>query len=260
MGNNDDDYDELKDLAVSKGESRWSCLKDTEDGDLLFFYFTKPKSAIVATGIASGNKERGGADEWAYMVGIKNIEMLQPPISLEKLRICFPKWGWAKSPRYDTYVSDPMVSKLQKLARCKGQPNAGARVQMNNAGGGFGTPEQNRIVEQAACKAVQRHFRNQGYELVSREKENLGYDFDVRRKSEELHIEVKGISGSLLKFMITTNEIKCARTDSKFQLAAVTEATTVRRHIQFFTGKEFLNKFGLKPAAYFAEVKRNLSA
>jgi len=75
------------------------------------------------------------------------------------------------------------------------------------SGGGFGTPIQNRYVEKATCAAIRRHFQHRGYAVRSREKEKVGYDFDVQRGHELLHVEVKGVSGTALRFPITANEI-----------------------------------------------------
>ncbi len=133
-------------------------------------------------------------------------------------------------------------------------------VAVKVSGGGFGSAERNRLVEQAACKAVRKRYEQRKYEVVSREKENLGYDFDATRNSEKLHLEVKGVSGSLLKFPITANEVARARSDSKFQLVVVTETTLSTRKIHIYSRKEFLKLFDLKPFAYFAEVKRSLPA
>src|SRR5208282_2300813 len=105
-------------------------------------------------------------------------------------------------------------------------------------------------------KAVKRYFERQGYKVVSCERQNLGYDFNVSRNGEMLHVEVKGVSGLVSKFIITAGEVKCARTDSKFRLVVVTEATVPKRKIELFTPKEFLKFFKLKTIAYFAEDKR----
>ena len=123
-------------------------------------------------------------------------------------------------------------------------------------GAGFGTPEQNRLVEKAACKAVKGYFRKCGYKISSREKECLGYDFDVSRNRETLHVEVKGISGSELRFPITANEIASAKSDPVFQLAVVTHARSKAPTIQIFGGKRFLQQVTLRPLAFYAELGR----
>lgn len=175
-----------------------------------------------------------------------------------------PNWGWPKQPRRVNYLRDPfMVKKLFKLANRKREgrdvdnPDEKAAAEIrNSAGAGFGDFKQNLKVELAACKAFKDYYKRKGYLVTSREKENIGYDFDVSKNGETLHVEVKGISGSGFKFPITANEVACAKSDSKFHLAVVSEATTPRRKVHVFTRNEFQNGFGLKPLAYFAEIKR----
>lgn len=251
-------YEGLKKAAQEKETDWWSCGKRARKNDLLFFYIKKPKSEIVALATASDDAKPN--EVWRYGVDIENVELIDPPISLEKLREVFPKWGWLKQTRNLTYLDEPKAKKLLHLAHRKRKPTAEPAARLTVAGAGFGTTEQNRIIEQAACKAVRLHFEKKGYQVVSREEENLGYDFDVRRKGEELHVEVKGLSGSHLKFPITANEVACARSDSKFQLVVVTQTNSRQERIHEFPRKEFLSHFELKPLAFFAEAKSSLSA
>ena len=111
-------------------------------------------------------------------------------------------------------------------------------------------------MEKAACNEVKAYFKKRKYSVHSREKENLGYDFDVVRDGKIMHAEVKGVSGSLLIFPITSNEVACARSDRAFHLAVVTEARK-KPFIHLFTAKEFLKRFKLKPLAFYAEHSGN---
>ena len=255
MGSADEDYNELKELAQNKETGRWSCLKETKKGDLLFIYFTKPHSAIVASATASG-KARPGEDEGYYVVGIEDVKFFEKQITLEEIRREIPEWGWAKQARNQTYPKEPIANKLLKLAKLTGRSMAESPARTSPVGAGFGTAEQNRLVEHAARKAVRVHFEEQGYKVVSREKENPGYDLDVSGKGDTFHVEVKGTSGSLMRFPITNNEVECAKEDAKFRLALVTEATTASRQVHVFSQKEFLTDFTRTPIAYFAEMNR----
>jgi len=252
MGSEDEDYKELETLAQKGKSGGWSCLKNTKDGDLLFIYFTKPRSAIVASATASGDAVDGY--NWPYEVDIKDVELIEPWITLKKLRRSIPELDWLKSPQHNTYLDEDVARKLFKLAHVKRNPTTDSTVKI--VGGGFGTAEQNRIVEKAARKAVRLHFEKKGYKFVSREKENLGYDFDATGKGETIHVEVKGASGSTIRFPITNNEVECAKVDAKFRLAVVTEATKKTRQVHLFSQREFLTGFTRTPIAYFAEMKR----
>jgi hypothetical protein len=253
------DYESLKKLDKTKKTDTWSCGKHTKDGNLLFFYLMKPQREIVASATASGDAFPTPWEDWPYMVEFENVKIMKRPITLDTLK-GISDWGWPKHPRRHTYLDEPIANELIKLANLKRKPIPELPPKINIAGAGFGPPEQNRIVEKAACKAVRKHFKEQGFKIVSREKENLGYDFDASRNQEELHVEVKGISGAVAKFIITANELKLARTDLQFRVAAVTEALATNPKIHFFTGKEFFNQFVLTPTAYFAGLKSSLSA
>ena len=248
----------LKDIAARKELVSWSCGKNTKAGDFLFFYAMKPTSAIVATGIAA-SKARPHK-KWHYVTDIENLEIIKNPIPLQELLVELPKWGWPRQPRRPTYPRDYIVRKIEQLAKRRLVTTTIHPEKRIDNGAGFGHSERNRLVEQAACKEVKKHFENLGYKVISREKENLGYDFDVIKGSETIHLEVKGISGSALKFPITANEVACARRDSKFKLAVVTEAMTSQKRVHIFSRKDFLKGFKLTPFAYFAEAKESLRA
>jgi hypothetical protein len=123
------------------------------------------------------------------------------------------------------------------------------------SGAGFGSAEENRRVEKAACRVACGHFKKRGYKVESRESEDVGYDFDVWRRNEALHVEVKGIAGSSLKFVITANEVRCAKTDQVFCLAVVTEACSKKPRIHIFDSQQFMKRFKIGPIAFVAKYK-----
>ena len=250
--------EENYDFLQKEKSGSWSCGKKTKKEDLLLIYLIKPVSAIVATAIASSDAKPH--KKWRFIANIKNIKIIKPPVTLAEMRQRIPESNWVKNPRSPIYyVPKDIVSRLPAKLKRKLIPELSDKI-ISSAGAGFGTPEQNRAVEKAACKAVRLYYLQKGFKVVSREKENLGYDFDVNRDTKKLHVEVKGISGSITKFIITAKEANRANADSKFRLAAVTEAMTELRRTHIFTGKEFLKKFELISLAYYAEVKQNLSA
>ena len=62
-------------------------------------------------------------------------------------------------------------------------------------GAGFGDPAQNAEKETAAVKLVTKALKSKGYQVVSREKEKIGYDLEATKGRTQLHVEVKGIAG-----------------------------------------------------------------
>lgn len=110
----DRSYDGLMNSAQQHDLDWWSCGKETKKGDLLFFYFKKPKSEIVGYAYASDDAKPD--DEYRYGAGIKDVTRIEPPISLEKMREAFPKWGWLKRTRKLTYLDKGKAKKLRELA------------------------------------------------------------------------------------------------------------------------------------------------
>ena len=248
----------LEEIAKSKKSTWWSCGKHTKDGDHLFIYAMEPDSAIIATATASSDARPD--KKWHFVTGIKNVKIIERPITRKAMLEEIPEWGWPQQPRRATYPEEKIVKKLLKLANRKGKQTSDTTVTINSTGAGFGTAKENREVEKSACMAVKTHFEKEGYEVVSREKEKIGYDYDVQRKGEELHVEVKGISGLRIRFPITANEVNCAKSDNKFCLAVVTDAKSAQKKVRVIFRKDFLKHFHIKPLAFFAEAKSSLFA
>lgn len=247
-----DDYRTLKIAAKTKKTRDWSCLKETRAGDQVLVYCTHPHGAIVATAEAMKNAVPGR--EWKYVTTLRNVRLVDPPLSREQIRAAFPDWAWAKSTRGQTYVDSRTGKALWKMATASNgtpaQPEA-----LKKGGAGFGDPESNSLVEKAAVDLVTAHLAKQGYKVVSREAEKVGYDLDATKGGKVLHVEVKGISGQSLQFPLTAAEARRAGKDTAFQLFAVTNARTRACKIHKFTGTELIEKFDLSPLTFLARKK-----
>jgi hypothetical protein len=90
----------------------------------------------------------------------------------------------------------------------------------------------------------------------SRERDKIGYDLECHRNGEERHIEVKGISGSELQFILTANEYKQSKNDPKFWLVAVTAAGTKDAAIHSFGPDNLVQQFQLRPLSYMAVYRK----
>lgn len=139
----------------------------------------------------------------------------------EELRIELPFPGYALN------ASAPLLSSDAAASR--------------HYGAGFGDPETNRRVELAAIGAVRKKYR--GWRIKSVESDKCGFDLVCRRGEAELHVEVKGVSGTVPGFFMTRRELKCAETDSKFKLAVVTEALTSEPIIREWDGRDIAKEF-----------------
>ena len=168
---------------------------------------------------------------------------------------CSPKWKWPGFPRSRVFLDAGRARKLIERAKRK-QRNGQASAAAIRAGAGFGDAKTNARVERAAVKAVTGHFKQQGYNVVSRERENCGYDLLATNGRRELHIEVKGVQGEEPSFVITENELKCASRDKNFCVAVVTSALQRSRRIDVFGGAEFRRRFETVPISYMARLKR----
>ena len=126
----------------------------------------------------------------------------------------------------------------------------------NQFGAGFGNPETNRKVERAAVDAVTDWYESEGWTVESVEVQKCGYDLLCRKDSEENHVEVKGVQGELVSFIITAAEVKQAQKDSDFVLCVVTSALTDAPKLNLYDGESFVSDFELSPLSYRAILRK----
>lgn len=80
-------------------------------------------------------------------------------------------------------------------------------------------------VETCATTAVRQYFQGLGYRVMSVERDNVGWDFEARKGSELLRLEVKGRSISELRFELTPNEYaKLQEHSDTYRLCVVCDA------------------------------------
>ena len=115
--------------------------------------------------------------------------------------------------------------------------------------GGFGTPEHRKAVEEAAVAAVKRKLAKSGYNCVSRESDNVGYDLEATHKDGTvLHVEVKGTSGAKPRFFMTRNEHDY-RGASEWRLAMVVD-TLGTPGVTLYDLREFERAFDMAPMVW----------
>lgn len=250
FGGSDDyngDYSKIHRRAKLEQSEEWEVMKNTRKGDRVLIYFNEPHSAIVASGVALD-------DAWSpkkrsFRGRIGKIKILRDPITFDELKTLFPGWAWLKYPRSKLYLDSAQAAKLWK--RAEGQSSHGYR-RWRNIGAGFGDPDSNRQVEKAAVNRVCRILKRKGYSVVSREAEHVGYDLEAKRGSRVLHVEVKGVSGTELKFPITSGELTRAKEDPNFRLYVVTRAREKSARVRSFTGPKVIAGFTFKTISYLA--------
>lgn len=237
----------------------WTVVSTARPGDTVLFYITSPECKIVAKGTVASQPARRPFDgKMRFMADIGPVEMLATPLTLECLRRQIPAWDWPQRPQQPRLsVPENFAKHLARLVGSKTSTvEAGRQERGRSVGGGFGSAEENRLVELAAVKAVTEHFTSKGYTVRSVENEQIGYDLVVENGRRELHVEVKGVSGGVPEFVITKNEVSRSQDDLNFRLAVVTNAREKSmRKIKLFSREEFRRKYQLKPTAYFAKMK-----
>jgi len=88
-------------------------------------------------------------------------------------------------------------------------------------------PFRKQQVEIAAVEATIKHFEALDYIVISKEKDNVGWDLEATNINENLLIEVKGLSGSITCVELTPNEYKNSiDRKSCYKLCIVTNALT----------------------------------
>ena len=85
--------------------------------------------------------------------------------------------------------------------------------------------EKKAKVEKAAIIACCTHFESIGYDVVSVEKDNVGWDLVANAGKSSLRIEVKGLSGAIFSIELTPNEYNAfTQQASDYRLAVVVNA------------------------------------
>jgi hypothetical protein len=123
-------------------------------------------------------------------------------------------------------------------------------------GAGFGDPAENKLVESASVRAVVKAYEADRWLVRSVERDRCGFDLECTKDGEVEHVEVKGVRGSGLCFLITAGEVEQARANANFFLLVVTSALTASPTLTKFTGADFCRRFDLSAIQYRAALAR----
>lgn len=118
----------------------------------------------------------------------------------------------------------------------------------------FPDPKQRKFVEKAAIEAA-KNFLNKQHRVVDRQKDNCGYDLLARhcKTGEELHVEVKGTSGTDMHFYMTRNEFRYMSMP-QWRLVMVCDALG-KAKVTLLTAAEVRKVFSINPFAWEAVAK-----
>ena len=150
-------------------------------------------------------------------------------------------------------IEEKYVAEFEKLA--SGYESRTVEAKAHKTGAGFGSPETNRMVEQAAIELVTEHYESQGWSVRSVESEKRGFDLLCVKKSYEEHVEVKGVRGEVVSLIITAGEVKRSRNDDRFVLCVVVSALSDQPQLFRYSARDFSEKFDLTPLAFRATLR-----
>jgi hypothetical protein len=127
---------------------------------------------------------------------------------------------------------------------------------ISKSGAGYGDPAANREVERAAVSFVTKNYEDEGWKVESVELKKCGYDLRCTKNETEEDVEVKGVRGTGLSFIITANEVKQARDNSDFVICIVNSALSENPQMTRYSGKDLIEKFELVELAYRASLRK----
>ena len=80
----------------------------------------------------------------------------------------------------------------------------------------------------SAVETVIEHFENLDYIVISKEKDNVGWDLEATNNKGTLLLEVKGLSGKTVSIELSPNEYQKSNENKKqYKLCIVTNALLI---------------------------------
>ncbi len=152
-------------------------------------------------------------------------------------------------------IDKAFVNELEKVVSSKKANSFTVAEQVQKVGGGLGHAETNQKIEQAAISFVSEYYKQGGWTVKSVESEKCGFDLLCTKGESQEHVEVKGIQGDLLSFIVTSGEVRKSQSDNYFVLCVVTSALSNPK-LHRFTAKEFHEQFSLEIISYRATLKQ----
>lgn len=163
-----------------------------------------------------GKKRRGDWDKLDYLCEVDAEHAVLLPENLRTFEVPyaptdgkgFPGQSNVWYPHSDSPDVAQFVTRLRKYIVSSTKGSSATKNPPQKKSGWQTPPDKDLItqVEQAAISATSAYFRDDGYEIVSVEKDNRGWDLEATKNGECLLIEVKGHIGNVIQFELTPNE------------------------------------------------------
>jgi hypothetical protein len=216
-------------VGLVTGPRRWEEPDDEDDDNL---WIDKTRAAQAGYGIPTDIRLLT-SPEFRNKVSRESLKKHRILSKIEVMRA--PQ---APNPSFLTKTEYAALRKILPSSP-EGVSGKPENVTLNKSGAGFGNPETNRLVEQAAMDEVTKYFRRKGFLVVDVSAKKMGWDLELRKKGSksDLLIEVKGVSGESPKVLLTRNEMKKAIEKSNWKLAVVTESLSKRPKVTIWAAE-----------------------
>ncbi len=90
-------------------------------------------------------------------------------------------------------------------------------------------------IETIAVNATIAYYEQNGYKVVSTERDNCGWDLEVTKNDETLYVEVKGTASRQITFQLTPNEYsKLKKFYKRYKIASVRECFSKNPILEVF--------------------------
>jgi hypothetical protein len=111
------------------------------------------------------------------------------------------------------------------------------------------------VSEALAVRFVSRWLRRRHYHVEDRQRVLCGFDLLATTESDELHVEVKGTSGSQHQFFLTRNEWKTAQRDPQWRVFLVVDVKRAPR-LHRLDRDALKERFHFEPTEWFVSRKK----
>ncbi|MCH9757831.1 MAG: DUF3883 domain-containing protein [Proteobacteria bacterium] len=190
-------------------------------GELLIFTYQSKivYFAHVASGVVQGNPSY-------FCINIDTLKRCKDGIlktEFEKrINVNLSGQGWNRVEGRDEEIKEILLKEFLHETEASKEDN-----KPNKIGGGWSNKpnvEENRQIEDRAVAKVTEYYESKEYEVKSVETENVGWDLDVSKNGEILHVEVKGHKGDVIQFELTPNEYEQMQVQKKYRVCVVCQA------------------------------------
>lgn len=110
---------------------------------------------------------------------------------------------------YENKENSNVIQFIKKLRKyIKGDGSSSFKAKRKSRGNRGGKPNKKEMfgIERSAIEETWAYYEGKGYELLSVEADNAGWDLEAVKGNETLLLEVKGHKGNVVQFELTPNE------------------------------------------------------